>query len=74
MGQECYNDEVLEETLRLFSRVGYHGLGYLEMKRDQRTGRHYILEANVGRPTVRSAIAEGGGVALVDIGGEDYAV
>jgi predicted ATP-grasp superfamily ATP-dependent carboligase len=35
------------------------------MKRDSRTGKMSIIEPNVGRPTGRSAIAEGGGVELV---------
>jgi predicted ATP-grasp superfamily ATP-dependent carboligase len=64
-GVECRNDEVIEETLRVFGSVGFHGLAYLEMKRDSRTGRMAIIEPNVGRPTGRSAIAEGGGVELV---------
>lgn len=64
-GEECRNDEVLEETLRVFGSVGFHGLAYLEMKRDSRTGAMSIIEPNVGRPTGRSAIAEGGGVELV---------
>jgi D-aspartate ligase len=64
-GAECRNDEVLEETLRVFGSVGFHGLAYLEMKRDSRTGEMAIIEPNVGRPTGRSAIAEGGGVELV---------
>lgn len=64
-GVECRNDEVLTEALTLFQRVGFHGLAYLEMKRDARTGRLFIIEPNVGRPTGRSAIAEGGGVELL---------
>lgn len=64
-GEECRNDEVLETTLRLFGGLGYRGLAYLEMKRDVRTGRSWIVEPNVGRPTGRSAIAEAGGVELV---------
>lgn len=35
------------------------------MKRDPETGRQYAIEANVGRPTGRSAIAEAGGVELL---------
>jgi D-aspartate ligase len=64
-GEECRNDEVVEETLKVFGSVGFHGLAYLEMKRDSRTGAMSIIEPNVGRPTGRSAIAEGGGVELV---------
>jgi D-aspartate ligase len=65
LGEECRNDIVLEESIRLFRSVNYHGLGYVEMKRDQRTGKHFIIEPNVGRPTGRSAIAEAGGVELL---------
>jgi D-aspartate ligase len=65
LGQECRNEEVLAETIKLFGSVGFRGLGYLEMKRDSRTGLHYIIEPNIGRPTGRSAIAEAGGVELL---------
>ena len=65
LGEECRNDVVLEETIRLFEGVRFRGLGYLEMKRDANTGEHFIIEPNVGRPTGRSAIAEAGGVELL---------
>jgi predicted ATP-grasp superfamily ATP-dependent carboligase len=65
LGEDCRNDVVLETSIRLFQSVKYHGLGYLEMKRDQRTGQHFIIEPNIGRPTGRSAIAEAGGVELL---------
>ncbi len=65
LGEECRNDKVLEETIRLFQSVKYRGLAYLEMKRDERSGEHFIVEPNVGRPTGRSAIAEAGGVDLL---------
>jgi D-aspartate ligase len=65
LGEECRNDTMLKETLRLFESAGLVGLGQLEMKRDPRTGNHYIIEANVGRPTGRSATAEAGGVELL---------
>jgi D-aspartate ligase len=62
---ECMNDVVRDETVRLFSGVGFWGLVYLEMKRDSRTGQHLIVEPNIGRPTGRSATAEAGGVELL---------
>lgn len=65
LGEEVRNDAVLEASIRLFRSVSYHGLGYVEMKRDRRTGKHYIIEPNIGRPTGRSAIAEAGGVELL---------
>lgn len=64
-GAECRDDEALALAVRLFGEAHFHGLAYLEMKRDVRTGQLMIIEANVGRPTGRSAIAEAGGVELV---------
>ena len=63
--EECRNETVLQETIRLFRGARYRGLGYLEMKRQERTGRYFITEANIGRPTGRSAMAEAGGVDLL---------
>lgn len=65
LGEEVRNDTVLNATLELFRNIGYRGLGYVEMKRDDRTGEHFIIEPNIGRPTGRSAIAEAGGVELL---------
>jgi len=65
LGEECQDDTVLHETLRLLKSVNYRGLGYVELKRDDRSGEYFIMEPNVGRPTGRSAIAEGGGVDLL---------
>ncbi|KKL49084.1 hypothetical protein LCGC14_2319030, partial [marine sediment metagenome] len=65
LGEECRNDVVLREAVQFFEAVHFHGLAYLEMKQDERTGEHLALEVNVGRPTGRSAIAEAGGVELL---------
>ena len=60
LGEECRNDVVLEEALRLFEGVGFRGLGYLEMKRDA-TGDHFIIEPNIGRPTGKFGDSRGRG-------------
>lgn len=70
VGQGCLsveyrNDAVREAAVRVFAKAGHHGQGYLEAKWDARTGRHVIIEANVGRPTGRSAAAERAGVELL---------
>lgn len=65
LGEACQDDTVLQESLRLFDGVNYKGLGYVEFKKDARTGEYFIVEPNIGRPTGRSAIAEGGDVALL---------
>jgi len=69
-GQGCFgeayrDDQVARETINLYQSVGFRGLAYLEMKRDEKTGKYFIIEPNVGRPTGRSATAEANGVELL---------
>lgn len=69
-GQGCFgeayrDDHVACETVNLYQSVGFRGFGYLEMKQDQNTGKYFIIEPNVGRPTGRSATAEANGVELI---------
>lgn len=53
---------VAEHTERLLTAAGFTGLGYVEYKR---LGDELVaIEANVGRPTGRSAMAEAAGVEL----------
>jgi len=65
LGEECRDDVVLNETLRLFRSAHLRGLGYVEIKRSARSGKYFIIEPNIGRPTGRSPIAEAGGVELL---------
>lgn len=62
---EVRNDAVLRVARELFESVDYEGLAYVEIKRDARTDTYAIIEANIGRPTGHSAIAERGGVELL---------
>lgn len=52
------------QTLEFIERVGYRGLGSLEFKRDQRTGRFLIIEPTVGRTDWQEEIATLCGVNL----------
>lgn len=65
LGESVHDPEMLELTTSLLASVDYRGLGYLEIKRDPRSGRSVIIEPNVGRPTGRSALAEACGVELL---------
>jgi predicted ATP-grasp superfamily ATP-dependent carboligase len=65
LSEEVRNDTVVEETLRVYCSVDYRGLGYLEMKKDERSGAYFIIEPNIGRPTGRAATAEAAGVELL---------
>jgi D-aspartate ligase len=65
IGIEAKNDIVLNETVNLFRDLNWKGLGYLDMKYDNRLGKFLIVEPNVLRPTGRSTTAEAGGVELI---------
>jgi len=65
MGIESRNDIVLNETINLFRKLDWKGLGYLDMKYDNRLKKHLIVEPNILRPTGRSTTAEAAGVELV---------
>jgi D-aspartate ligase len=65
LGQECWNDYVAAESVRLLQRLKFHGLAYVEFKRDALTGEYFIIEPNIGRPAVRSGLVEASGVELL---------
>lgn len=65
LGEECQDDVVRDESVRFFKQVGFKGLGYLEVKKDARSGEYLFIEPNIGRPTGRSALAEACGVELL---------
>lgn len=65
IGIEARNDIVLNETINLFRNLNWKGLGYLDMKYDNRLGKFLIVEPNILRPTGRSTTAEAGGVELI---------
>lgn len=62
---ECRNDDVLIEFLRFLEKVDFVGLGSIEFKKDEITGEYYFIEANIGRPTGKSALAEACGVEFL---------
>jgi predicted ATP-grasp superfamily ATP-dependent carboligase len=64
LAQEDSNDFVLQESLRLFQAVHFHGLGFIEFKRDARTGTTLIVEPNI-RLAASMALAEASGVKLL---------
>lgn len=65
LAEECQNERVREITFELFKKFNFVGLGYVEVKLDQRSGEYLIVEPNVGRVSGRMAIAEAGGVELL---------
>ncbi len=56
--------EIADVTARILASVGFTGLGYVEFKRRPPGGELVAIEANVGRPTGRSTMAEAAGVDM----------
>lgn len=68
LGQEAEpsDEEAIRKlSTRLVEATRYSGLGYCEFKWSPADQAHLLVEVNVGRPTGRSAIAEGAGVELL---------
>jgi D-aspartate ligase len=66
LGEAVDDERIRDLALQVVSTLPFVGLGYVEIKRDPTTGQDHVIEVNVGRPTGRSAIAEGGGVELLE--------
>ena len=64
-GESVLDPRVADMAVNLFAKAGHIGLGYIEAKYDERDDRYVLIEPNIGRPTGRSAISDGGGVALL---------
>ena len=65
LAEECRNDEVSRITRELLSGTGFNGIGSIEFKLDDDSGKYYIIEANVGRPVTRIGLTEAAGVPLL---------
>jgi D-aspartate ligase len=69
LGTACLAESVADPDVaalaaRTLTALGFRGLGYVEVKRDPRSGTLVVIEANVGRLTGRASMAEGAGVQL----------
>lgn len=51
-------------AVRLFRKLGYRGIGYVETKRDPKSGEFFIIEPNL-RISGRAGLAEASGVPLI---------
>jgi D-aspartate ligase len=64
LAESVADPEVAVLAARTLTALGFRGLGYVEVKRDPRSGTLVVIEANVGRLTGRASMAEGAGVRL----------
>ena len=52
-------------TLDLLGRVKFRGIGSVEFKLDNSTGKYFIIEPNIGRPVSRISLVEAAGVPII---------
>ena len=65
LAEECRNDEVAGMAHDLLADTGFNGIGSIEFKLDDDSGKYYIIEANVGRPVTRISMTETAGVPIL---------
>jgi D-aspartate ligase len=65
LAEECSDDFVLRETIRLVQSVHFRGIAFVDIKRDMHSGRYFILDPNIGRLAAWMGIAEANGVELL---------
>ncbi len=65
LAEECRNDGVARIARELLSGTGFRGIGSVEFKLDDASGKYYIIEANVGRPVTRIGMTEAAGVPVL---------
>lgn len=65
LAEECRNDPVLNTTADVLGRIKFRGIGSIEFKLDNSSGRYFIIEPNIGRPVLRIALVEAAGVPIL---------
>jgi len=64
LAEQVDDGEVLETGLRILRAARYVGAGQLELKRDERDGRLYVIEMNAGRAALNFPLCEASGVEM----------
>ncbi len=65
LAEECRNDLVLNTTAEVLGRIKFRGIGSIEFKLDNSSGRYFIIEPNIGRPVTRIGLVEAAGVPIL---------
>ncbi len=63
--ENCLNDPVPRESIDIYSGIQYKGIISLEIKIDEKSGKHFIIEPDVGRPNTSIGQVEASGVPIL---------
>jgi predicted ATP-grasp superfamily ATP-dependent carboligase len=65
LSEHCRDDEIEGCGRALLASLDHRGLATVNMKRDGRTGRLYVIEANLGRPGMGVFVAHAAGIEMI---------
>ncbi len=65
LSEHCVDDEIERCGRRLLASLDHRGHATVNMKRDGRTGRLSVIEANLGRPGMGVFVADAAGIEMV---------
>ncbi len=63
--ESCLNEPVPRESIDIYSGIRYKGIISLEIKIDEKSGKHFIIEPDVGRPNTSIGQVEASGVPIL---------
>ena len=63
--ENCLNDPVPRESIDIYSNIQYKGIISLEIKIDEKSGKHFIIEPDVARPNTSIGLVEASGVPIL---------
>jgi predicted ATP-grasp superfamily ATP-dependent carboligase len=63
--ENCLDDPVPREAIDIYGGIRYRGIISLEIKIDGKSGKHYIIEPDVGRPNTSIGQVESSGVPIL---------
>jgi predicted ATP-grasp superfamily ATP-dependent carboligase len=63
--ESCLNEPVPRESIDIYSGIRYKGVISLEIKIDEKSGKHFIIEPDVGRPNTSIGQVEASGVQIL---------
>lgn len=68
LSEHCTDDEIERCGRALLASLDHRGHATVNMKRDGRTGRLFVIEANLGRPGMGVFVADAAGIEMIWLG------
>lgn len=63
--ENCLNEPVPRESIDIYSNIQYKGIISLEIKIDEKSGKHFIIEPDVARPNTSIGLVEASAVPIL---------